>query len=124
MIGSVSGVYGSRPAQTRSTGALRSPGKSSATARAVAEDFPGLRDAPVDRVWAGLLPYTPDTLPIIDEAAPGLYLASGHVFGNAAGPMTGVLLSQLIRGQEPELDLGEVRLDRGLDLPDGTVARW
>ena len=40
-----------------------------ATARAIAEDFPGLRDAPIDRVWAGLLPYTPDTLPIIDEVA-------------------------------------------------------
>jgi hypothetical protein len=38
--------------------------------------------------------------------------------------MTGVLLSQLIRGLEPELDLGEVRLDRGLDLPDGAIARW
>ena len=24
-----------------------------ATARAIAEDFPGLRDAPIDRVWAG-----------------------------------------------------------------------
>jgi glycine/D-amino acid oxidase-like deaminating enzyme len=95
-----------------------------ATARAIAEDFPGLRGAPIDRVWAGLLPYTPDTLPIIDEPAPGLFIASGHVFGNAAGPMTGVLLSQLIRGQTPEIDLTEVRLDRGLDLPDGAVARW
>ena len=95
-----------------------------ATARAIAEDFPGLRDAPIDRVWAGLLPYTPDTLPIIDEPAPGLFIASGHVFGNAAGPMTGVLLSQLIRGLKPEIDLTEVRLDRGLDLPEGAVARW
>ncbi len=95
-----------------------------ATARAIAEDFPGLRGAPIDRVWAGLLPYTPDTLPIIDEPAPGLFVASGHVFGNAAGPMTGVLLSQLIRGLTPEIDLTEVRLDRGLDLPDGSVARW
>ena len=95
-----------------------------ATARAIAEDFPGLRGAPIDRVWAGLLPYTPDTLPIIDEPAPGLFIASGHVFGNAAGPMTGVLLSQLIRGLTPEIDLTEVRLDRGLDLPEGAVARW
>jgi glycine/D-amino acid oxidase-like deaminating enzyme len=95
-----------------------------ATARAIAEDFPGLRDAPIDRVWAGLLPYTPDTLPIIDEPAPGLFVASGHVFGNAAGPMTGVLLSQLIRGLTPEIDLTEVRLDRGLELPEGAVARW
>ena len=46
------------------------------------------------------------------------------MFGNAAGPMTGVLLSQLIRGLTPEIDLTEVRLDRGLDLPEGAVARW
>jgi glycine/D-amino acid oxidase-like deaminating enzyme len=94
------------------------------TARAIAEDFPGLRDAPIDRVWAGLLPFTPDTLPIIDEPSPGLFIASGHVFGNAAGPMTGVLLSQLIRGLKPDIDLTDVRLDRGLDLPEGAVARW
>lgn len=95
-----------------------------ATARAVAEDFPGLRDAPIDRVWAGLLPYTPDTLPVIDEPQPGLFLASGHVFGNAAGPMTGLLLADMIQGRTPRIALDEVRLDRGLDLPEGEIARW
>ena len=38
-----------------------------ATARAIAEDFPGLRDARSTGCGPGLLPYTPDTLPIIDE---------------------------------------------------------
>ena len=32
--------------------------------------------AAIDRVWAGLLPYTPDTAPIIDELEPGLFGAS------------------------------------------------
>jgi glycine/D-amino acid oxidase-like deaminating enzyme len=92
--------------------------------RAVREDFPGLRDAPIDRVWAGLLPYTTDTEPIIDRAAPGLYVASGHVYGNAAGPMTGKLVAQLVLGQEPELDLASCRIDRALVPPGGGAARW
>lgn len=96
-----------------------------ATARAIGEDFPGLRNAPINRTWAGLLPYTSDTVPVIDSPLPGLYVASGHVYGNAAGPMTGKLLAQLIAGEEPELDLSECRFDRTLSLPAaGTAARW
>lgn len=96
-----------------------------ATAAAIVEDFPGLRDAPVSRTWAGLLPYTSDTIPVIDSPLPGLTIASGHVYGNAAGPMTGKLIAQLVLGEEPELDLSECRLDRALELPTaGTAARW
>ncbi len=96
-----------------------------ATAASISEDFPGLRDAPVSRTWAGLLPYTSDTVPVIDTPLPGLVIASGHIYGNAAGPMTGKLLAQLVLGEEPELDLAECRLDRVLSLPPaGTAARW
>ena len=96
-----------------------------ATAAAITEDFPGLRDAPVSRMWAGLLPYTTDTIPVIDSPMHGLYVASGHVYGNAAGPMTGKLLAQLVLDEEPEIDLSECRLDRTLTLPAaGTAARW
>lgn len=96
------------------------------TARAVVDDFPGLRRANVDRVWAGLLPFTTDTLPIVDEVRPGLYVAAGHVYGNASGPMTGKLLASLVRGEEPEIDLAECRLGRGLaPLPElGVPTRW
>jgi len=88
-------------------------------------DFPGLRHAPIARMWAGLLPYTSDTLPIIDSPVPGLVVAAGHVYGNSAGPMTGKLVAQLMAGQEPELEIGECRLDRRLDLQAaGTAARW
>src|SRR5262249_55067424 len=80
-----------------------------AAARAIADDFPGLASAPVSRVWAGVLPYTSDTAPIIDEASPGLYIASGHVFGNSAGPMTGRLITQLIAGRQPDIDLSECK---------------
>jgi glycine/D-amino acid oxidase-like deaminating enzyme len=96
-----------------------------AIAQAVAVDFPGLADAPVDRVWAGVLPYTTDLAPVIDEAEPGLFVASGHVFGNAAGPMTGRLMTQLLLGQEPEIDLAECRLGRPLEpMEPGVPARW
>lgn len=96
-----------------------------ATARAVSEDFPGLRDVPISRTWAGSLPYTADMVPVIDEVLPGLFLAAGHVFGNAAGPMTGRLMAQLVQGQEPELDLREARFARPLaPIEPGAPARW
>jgi glycine/D-amino acid oxidase-like deaminating enzyme len=96
-----------------------------ATARAIAEDFPGLAAAPIDRVWAGVLPYTTDMAPVIDEAEPGLLIAAGHVFGNAAGPMTGRLITQLIQGREPEIDISECRFGRSLGRIDpGVPARW
>ena len=95
------------------------------TTRAIVDDFPGLRKAPIDRVWAGLLPFTTDTLPIIDEIRPGLVVAAGHVYGNAAGPMTGRLVASLVRGEEPELDLTECRLERELAPPrSGEPTRW
>jgi len=96
-----------------------------ATVEAIGADFPGLVDVAVDRVWAGVLPYTTDMAPVIDEARPGLFIASGHVFGNAAGPMTGRLITQLIQGLEPEIELEECRLRRTLGPADtGVPARW
>ena len=62
------------------------------TATAISDDFPGLRDVGIDRMWAGVLPFTSDLVPIIDEVTPGLFVAAGHVFGNASGPMTGKLV--------------------------------
>jgi glycine/D-amino acid oxidase-like deaminating enzyme len=96
-----------------------------ATAENIGEDFPGLKDAPIDRIWAGVLPFTSDMVPIIDEASPGLIVAAGHVFGNSSGPMSGKLVSQLIRGSEPEIDLTEVRWDRHLDpIVPGVAVHW
>jgi glycine/D-amino acid oxidase-like deaminating enzyme len=92
---------------------------------AIGQDFPGLRGAPIDRMWAGLLPFTTDTLPVIDEVRPGLVVAAGHVYGNAAGPATGKLLAALVAGAEPEMDLAECRLDRGLAaVVAGVPTRW
>jgi glycine/D-amino acid oxidase-like deaminating enzyme len=96
-----------------------------ATVESISADFPGLRDAPIDRTWAGVLPYTTDMAPVIDEARPGLFVAAGHVFGNAAGPMTGRLIAQLIAGRPPEIDLTECRFDRTFtEIDAATPTRW
>ena len=95
------------------------------TAQAISEDFPGLRDVPIVRMWAGVLPYTSDQLPIVDEVEPGLFLAAGHIFGNAAGPMTGKLLSQMLAGRDTEIDMSVCRFDRVLQSVDtGKPVNW
>jgi glycine/D-amino acid oxidase-like deaminating enzyme len=96
-----------------------------AISKIVARDFPSLAAANVDRVWAGVLPFTSDMVPIVDFAADGLFIAAGHVFGNSSGPMSGKLAVQMILGEEPEIDMHEVRWDRPLEpiLP-GQPAIW
>src|SRR6185295_10085064 len=88
------------------------------TTLAIIDDFPGLRDVAIDRMWAGVLPFTSDQLPIVDQVRPGLFIAAGHIFGNAAGPMTGKLLSQMLAGGDTEIDMAECRFDRALQSVD------
>jgi D-hydroxyproline dehydrogenase subunit beta len=78
------------------------------------DHLPLLRDVEVERVWAGLLPQTPDALPVLGpvEGLEGLLLATGHVFGMAAGPISGKLIAQYLVGTEPELDLSPFRFER------------
>lgn len=86
-------------------------------------EFAGARFA---RAWAGILPLTADSLPIIGPA-PGfddLIIASGHVFGNAAGPTTGKLVADLVCGTEPILDLTPFRADRPSLTPVAAGASW
>ena len=95
------------------------------TAQAISDDFPGLRNVPIVRMWAGVLPYTSDQLPIVDEVEPGLFLAAGHIFGNAAGPMTGKVLSQMLAGRDTEIDMSGCRFDRVLQSVDpGDPVNW
>lgn len=95
------------------------------TATAIGDDFPGLRDVGITRMWAGVLPYTSDLVPIVDEVAPGLFVAAGHVFGNASGPMTGKLVAQLLLGKEPDIDMTECRWGRDLEpIAPGAGVHW
>ena len=75
--------------------------------------LPPLKQLRVIRQWAGLYNITPDRQPIIAESeeVPGFFMAigfSGHGFMIA--PMTGVLLAEMIGGEEPSLEL---KLDPG-----------
>lgn len=84
------------------------------TTRAMLEDFPALQHARFERAWAGILPYTADNLPIIDHVPDydGLMIAAGHVFGNAAGPSTGMLVSDILSGTPPTIDPAPFRFAR------------
>ena len=90
-----------------------------------ATDFPSLAHVPVTRTWAGMLPFTSDQAPVIDEVLPGLFVGAGHVFGNTAGPVTGRVLSQLIAGEVPDIDLEACRYGRPLDpIVVGEATHW
>ncbi len=87
----------------------------SAICRGIMGYFPALRDAKIIRTWSGWLDICADKVPVISpvEEVPGLILAcgfSGHGFG--IGPAVGKLLSQLAVGEQPEIDLHELRYDR------------
>lgn len=95
-----------------------------ATCRLLPEAIPMLRRSRFERAWAGLLPHTPDSLPIVDwvPGVEGALITSGHVFGNSAGPATGVLAAEMLTGARPSIDLEPFRLDRpGLQ---GSGTRW
>jgi glycine oxidase len=69
---------------------------------------PGLVRGKVRRTWAGLRPVTPDGLPIIgpEPRLPGLWYATGHGRnGILLAGITGVLIRQLLDGQQPLEDL-------------------
>ena len=69
---------------------------------------PALMRAKVRRTWAGLRPMTPDGLPVIgaEPRLPGLWYATGHGRnGILLAGLTGVLVRQLVSGEQPSQDL-------------------
>jgi glycine oxidase len=76
---------------------------------------PDLRDHTVERTWAGLRPGNGDGLPYLGRI-PGLEnatIAAGHYrHGLHLSPGTAVVLGQVIRGEEPQVDLSPFRVDR------------
>ena len=88
--------------------------------------LPELRAARFARAWAGVLPMTSDSLPIIGRA-PGfddLVIAAGHVFGNGAGPTTGRLVADLICGTEPAIDMALFSPERASLVPVTAGSAW
>jgi glycine/D-amino acid oxidase-like deaminating enzyme len=78
------------------------------------ERFPAFERLPIGRLWAGVIPRTPDRVPIVSavQELPGLYLCAGHFAGNLEGPMSAKLVAELIAGDEPGLELEPFRLSR------------
>lgn len=74
---------------------------------------PALAAAPIERAWAGLRPGSFDGLPYLGRL-PGLsnaFVAAGHFrTGLYLSPATAVVMSQLLRGEEPQIDLSPFRM--------------
>jgi glycine/D-amino acid oxidase-like deaminating enzyme len=84
------------------------------TCGVLADHLPALKDVTLERVWAGLLPQTPDALPVLGavESVQGLAIAAGHVFGMLAGPISGKLVAQSLLGQQTDLPISPFRFER------------
>ena len=77
--------------------------------------LPPISKLRVIRQWAGLYNMTPDKQPIYGtvDGLEGFYLAigySGHGF--MFGPVTGIVMSEMILGKKPSIDVRMLSLDR------------
>ena len=76
---------------------------------------PALAGVPMERCWAGLRPATFDGRPYLGPV-PGLsnaFIAAGHFrSGLQLSTGTAMLMAQLIRGEEPGIDLAPFRIGR------------
>lgn len=87
----------------------------SAGCRAIMGYIPLLKDAKIVRSWGGWLDLCYDGVPVISrvEEVPGLILAcafTGHGFGTA--PSVGLMLAQMVLGEETVVDISSLRYDR------------
>jgi D-amino-acid dehydrogenase len=65
-------------------------------------------EPPLIEIWRGLRPCTPDGLPYLGRprALDNVVVATGHaMIGVSLGPVTGMLVAQLVAGERPMLDL-------------------
>jgi glycine oxidase len=77
---------------------------------------PALAEAKLEKSWAGLRPATFDGLPYLGQipALSNAFVAAGHFrSGLYLSGGTAVLMSQLMRGEEPDIDLEPFRVGRG-----------
>ena len=82
--------------------------------------FPSFSGVKLIRAYAGVRPASPDGKPIISPThVEGVYVAAGHE-GNGIGLslITGKLVSQMLRGETPLVDLAPLCIDRfGMNPP-------
>ena len=88
--------------------------------------IPSWQEAAVERTWAGLRPSTPDGLPYLG-CVPGLrnaFVAAGHFrSGIYLSPATAMVMSALIRGEQPPVDLAAFHIDRHVSIASGKENR-
>ena len=66
-------------------------------------------------IWRGLRPCTPDGLPYLGRSQQyhNLTIAAGHaMIGMSLSPITGKLVSQIVTGEKPQIDLTPFRIER------------
>ncbi|MCP4416981.1 MAG: FAD-dependent oxidoreductase [Chloroflexi bacterium] len=83
--------------------------------RTAHEYLSGMEDLQETAVWSGFRPLTPDDLPIIGRTGTftNLILATGHgTLGMTHGLITGKLVSQIIGGERPSIDLAPLSIER------------
>jgi sarcosine oxidase subunit beta len=84
-------------------------------AKTIDSVLPPISKLRVIRQWAGLYNMTPDKQPIYDkgENVEGFYMAfgfSGHGF--MFGPITGIVMAEMITGETPTIDVSMLNLNR------------
>ena len=75
----------------------------------------GIDELELIQIWSGFRPNTPDTMPIIERSRTydNLVLATGHdMLGMTHSLITGKLVSEIIGGKKPSVDLEPFRLGR------------
>jgi D-amino-acid dehydrogenase len=76
--------------------------------------FPQLKPTTTKR-WMGHRPGMPDTIPVIDRSSchRNAFFAFGHGhMGLIGGSVTGKLISEMVAGKQPSIDLTPYRSDR------------
>ncbi|MFB6219908.1 MAG: NAD(P)/FAD-dependent oxidoreductase [Halolamina sp.] len=76
---------------------------------------PGLDDATLEEIRVGLRPGSPDGLPVLGAVPDieGAYVATGHgPTGLMLGPYSGKVVADLVRGEDPGVDLSAFAPDR------------
>ena len=76
--------------------------------------WPPVREAQIVETWAGLRPGSADGLPVIGACGDeNCWIASGHFRnGIMLAPATARLMSELLLGEQPSVDLTSFRCDR------------
>lgn len=81
---------------------------------------PSISQCEWERAWTGIRPHTADGLPYLGEHPDykGLFIATGHFRnGILLSPITGEVMTDLIEGKSPSIDISSFRVDRSIQKP-------